>query len=97
VQRREDQKPAKGQMQILMTDDSKGTLHQHLHVRAPPDIALPDLMGSVARLRHSRTEQQGPTCVQDPELSIPPWPEDPRLREKVRTGRCIVTFFSLLR
>src|SRR5438132_8612030 len=31
----------KGQMQILMTDDSEGTLHRHLHVRTPPDIALP--------------------------------------------------------
>ena len=38
---REDQEPAKGQMQILMTDDTKGTLHQHLHVRTPPDVALP--------------------------------------------------------
>jgi hypothetical protein len=50
----------KGQMQILMTDDSKGTLHQHLHVRTPPDIALPGFDWEVLpRLRHSRTEQQG--------------------------------------
>ena len=50
----------KGQMQILMTDDSKGTLHQHLHVRTPPDITLPGFDWEVLpRLRHSRTEQQG--------------------------------------
>src|SRR3954471_1149448 len=50
----------KGQMQILMTDDSKGTLHQHLHVRTPPDISLPGFDWEVLpRLRHSRTEQQG--------------------------------------
>src|ERR1019366_2398741 len=28
----------KGQMQILMTDDTEGTLHRHLHVRPPPDV-----------------------------------------------------------
>ena len=30
----------KGQMQILMTDDTEGTLHRHLHVRTPPDVGL---------------------------------------------------------
>ena len=25
----------KGQMEILMTDDTRGTLHAHLHVRTP--------------------------------------------------------------
>jgi type IV secretory pathway TraG/TraD family ATPase VirD4 len=50
----------KGQMQILMTDDSKGTLHQHLHVRPPQDITLPGFEWEVLpRLRQSRTEQQG--------------------------------------
>jgi len=50
----------KGQMQILMTDDSKGTLRQHLHVRTPPDIAFLGFDWEVlSRLRHSRTEQQG--------------------------------------
>ena len=28
----------KGQMQILMTDDTEGTLHRHLHVRPPQDV-----------------------------------------------------------
>jgi hypothetical protein len=50
----------KGQMQILMTDDSMGTLHQHLHVRTPPDITLPGFDWEVLpRLRHSRSEQRG--------------------------------------
>src|SRR5229473_2911418 len=30
----------KGQLQILMTDDTEGTLHRHLHVRTPPDVGL---------------------------------------------------------
>ena len=33
----------KGQMQILMTDDTEGTLHRHLHVRPPQDVGLSDL------------------------------------------------------
>jgi hypothetical protein len=33
----------KGQMQILMTDDTQGTLHRHLHVRPPQDVGLSDL------------------------------------------------------
>jgi hypothetical protein len=63
----------KGQMQILMTDDSKGTLHQHLHVRTPPDIALPGFKWEVLpRLRHSRTEQQGANLrFKTPELVDP--------------------------
>jgi len=31
----------KGQMQILMTDDTRGTLHAHLHVRSPADVRVP--------------------------------------------------------
>jgi len=63
----------KGQMQILMTDDSKGTLHHHLHVRTPPDIALPGFKWEVLpRLRHSRTEQQGANLrFKTPELVDP--------------------------
>jgi hypothetical protein len=32
-----------GQMQILMTDKTQGTLHSHLHVREPRDYAFPGL------------------------------------------------------
>ncbi|MHB8412693.1 MAG: type IV secretory system conjugative DNA transfer family protein [Candidatus Acidiferrales bacterium] len=31
----------KGQMQILMTDESTGTLHAHLHIRPPSDVRVP--------------------------------------------------------
>jgi hypothetical protein len=31
----------KGQMEILMTDDTRGTLHQLLHVRPPQDVTIP--------------------------------------------------------
>jgi hypothetical protein len=32
----------KGQMEILMTDDTRGTLHQLLHVRPPSDVTIPE-------------------------------------------------------
>jgi type IV secretory pathway TraG/TraD family ATPase VirD4 len=48
-----------GQMQILMTDNTQGTLHQHLHVRTPPDIKLPGFEWELLpRLRHSLADQQ---------------------------------------
>ena len=48
-----------GQMQILMTDNSRGTLYQHLHVRNPPDISLPGFRWDMfPRLRHSRADAQ---------------------------------------
>jgi hypothetical protein len=31
----------RGQMQMLMTDNTQGTLYQHLHVRPPSDMKLP--------------------------------------------------------
>ena len=31
-----------GQMQILMTDHARGTLHSRLHVRPPTDVAIPN-------------------------------------------------------
>ena len=48
-------------MQILMTDNTKGTLYQHLHVRPPQDITLPGFKWELLpRLRHSlANEQQG--------------------------------------
>jgi hypothetical protein len=61
----------KGQMQILMTDDTEGTLHRHLHVRRPADI---DLLGFemelAARLRPSRADAQGANLrFKNPELA----------------------------
>ncbi len=50
----------KGQMQILMTDDTEGTLHCQLHVRPPEDVGLSPLDGGLApRLRPSRADVRG--------------------------------------
>jgi len=61
----------KGQMQILMTDDTQGTLHRHLHVRPPQDVGLSDLDTVLApRLRPSRADVQGANLrFKDPELA----------------------------
>ena len=60
----------KGQMQILMTDDTEGTLHQHLHVRPPEDVGLSRLDGALApRLRPSRADVKGANLrFKNPEL-----------------------------
>jgi hypothetical protein len=48
-----------GQLEILMTDNTQGTLHQHLHVRAPRDIALLGLQWELLpQLRHALADQQ---------------------------------------
>ena len=59
----------KGQMEILMTDDTRGTLHTLLHVRPPADVRIPGGNPShrpggwtpelYSRLRHSRAESIG--------------------------------------
>ncbi|HUJ80766.1 MAG TPA: type IV secretory system conjugative DNA transfer family protein [Candidatus Acidoferrales bacterium] len=50
----------KGQMEILMTDDTRGTLHAHLHVRAPADVMVPHFEPELyPRLRQSRAASQG--------------------------------------
>ena len=61
----------KGQMQILMTDDTEGTLHRHLHVRTPPDVTLPGFGLELApRLRHSRADVSGANLrFKDPGLA----------------------------
>lgn len=65
----------KGQMQILMTDDSRGTLHQHLHIRTPPDISLPGFdWDLLPRLRQSRAEEQGANLrFKNPDLANSQW------------------------
>ena len=48
-----------GQMEILMTDNAQGTLHQHLHVRSPRNIALPGVEWELLpQLRHALADQQ---------------------------------------
>jgi hypothetical protein len=61
----------KGQLQILMTDDTEGTLHRHLHVRTPPDVGLRGFEMELApRLRQSRLDVQGANLrFKDPGLA----------------------------
>src|SRR5437016_2608590 len=50
----------KGQMEILMTDDTRGTLHAHLHVRPPADIRVPQFKPVLyPRLKQSRLSPAG--------------------------------------
>ena len=50
----------KGQMEILMTDDTRGTLHAHLHVRPPTDVRVPHFEPVLyPRLRQSRATSVG--------------------------------------
>jgi Type IV secretory system Conjugative DNA transfer len=50
----------KGQMEILMTDDTRGTLHQLLHIRPPQDVRIPNFEPELhARLRQSREQSAG--------------------------------------
>jgi hypothetical protein len=50
----------KGQMEILMTDDTRGTLHAHLHVRPPADIRVPQFEPVLyPRLKQSRMSSVG--------------------------------------
>jgi hypothetical protein len=50
----------KGQMEILMTDDTRGTLHAHLHVRPPADVLLPHFKPLLyPRLKPSRMSPAG--------------------------------------
>jgi hypothetical protein len=61
----------KGQMEILMTDDTRGTLHSLLHVRPPSDLRSavfePELY---PLLRQPRSEASGVNLrFKDPELA----------------------------
>jgi len=50
----------KGQMQILMTDDVRGTLHAHLHVRPPRNVRVPHFAPTIyPRLKQSRAASMG--------------------------------------
>lgn len=50
----------KGQMQILMSDDTRGTLHSHLHVRPPTDVTVPHFVPELyPRLQSSRLTSKG--------------------------------------
>lgn len=50
----------KGQMEILMTDDTRGTLHAHLHVRTPCSVRVPRFAPAIyPRLKQSRMTSAG--------------------------------------
>ena len=50
----------KAQMEILMTDDARGTLHGLLHVRAPESVRIPRFKPQIyPTLRQSREESSG--------------------------------------
>ena len=50
----------KGQIELLMTDETVGTLHTLLHVRPPADVRIPGWKPELyPRLRQSRAESVG--------------------------------------
>jgi hypothetical protein len=50
----------KAQMEILMTDDARGTLHRLLHVRTPEDVIIPRFKPQLyPTLRQSREDSVG--------------------------------------
>jgi hypothetical protein len=61
----------KAQMEILMTDDARGTLHTLLHVRAPEDVRVPRFKPQIyPTLRQSREESGGANLrFKTPELA----------------------------
>ena len=61
----------KGQMEILMTDDTRGTLHQLLHVRPPEDVTVPNFeLELYPRLRQSLADSAGANLrFKTPELA----------------------------
>src|SRR5215472_12169068 len=60
----------KGQMEILMSDDTHGTLHSLLQVRPPADVSIPDFVPVLyPRMVQSRAESSGANLrFKDPEL-----------------------------
>jgi type IV secretory pathway TraG/TraD family ATPase VirD4 len=60
----------KAQMQILMTDDARGTLHSLLHVRTPEDVCIPHFTPQLyPTLRQPREDSVGANLrFKSPEL-----------------------------
>jgi type IV secretory pathway TraG/TraD family ATPase VirD4 len=61
----------KGQMEILMSDDTRGTLHSLLQIRPPEAVAIPGFQPALyPRMLHSRAESSGANLrFKDPELA----------------------------
>ncbi len=50
----------KGQVELLMTDETEGTLHTLLHVRPPTDVCVPGWKPELfPRLHHPRSQSVG--------------------------------------
>jgi hypothetical protein len=50
----------KGQIELLMTDETEGTIHTLLHVRPPADVSIPGWKPKLLpRLRQSRLNSVG--------------------------------------
>ena len=61
----------KGRMEILMSDDTQGTLHSLVQVRPPDEVVIPGFQPVIyPRLLHSRAESSGANLrFRDPELA----------------------------
>jgi hypothetical protein len=61
----------KGQMEILMSDDTRGTLHSLLQIRPPEAVAIPGFQPALyPRMLRSRAESSGANLrFKDPELA----------------------------
>jgi len=61
----------KGRMEILMSDDTRGTLHSLVQVRPPDEVVIPGFQPVIyPRLVHSRAESSGANLrFRDPELA----------------------------
>src|SRR6185312_12142756 len=58
-----------GQMEILMTDKQRGTLHSHLHVRVPRSYRFPGLEPKLYPRLYSASHLDGANLrFKDPEL-----------------------------
>jgi hypothetical protein len=61
----------KGRMEILMSDDTRGTLHSLVQIRPPDEVVIPGFQPVIyPRLLHSRAESSGANLrFRDPELA----------------------------
>jgi type IV secretory system conjugative DNA transfer VirD4/TraG family protein len=74
-----------GQMEVLMSDDRRGTLHSHLHVRLPHRYGFPGLNPRIYPALHSVHDQQEGANLRfkDPEMvrrNGSPWQKSGRSR-----------------
>ena len=73
----------KGQMEVLMSDDTRGTLHGLLHVLPPPSVHFPGYEPHLFKRRISSREGTTGACLRFKDASLMLGPKLPRGR---RTG-----------